>query len=63
MSSEIIGLDIIMNFKDHFSKQSADYKRFRPQYPRELFEFVAAQCTERNVDGYGTSCDCSSGVL
>lgn len=32
-----------MSFKDHFSKQAADYAKFRPQYPRALFEFIAAQ--------------------
>jgi ubiquinone/menaquinone biosynthesis C-methylase UbiE len=32
-----------VNFKDHFSKQAADYAKFRPQYPRALFEFIAAQ--------------------
>jgi SAM-dependent methyltransferase len=37
-----------MRFKDHFSKQAADYARFRPRYPRELFEYlgsVAPSCT------------------
>ncbi|HEX3725973.1 MAG TPA: class I SAM-dependent methyltransferase [Pirellulales bacterium] len=29
------------NFKDHFSAQSRDYGRFRPHYPRALFEFLA----------------------
>jgi ubiquinone/menaquinone biosynthesis C-methylase UbiE len=32
-----------VNFKDHFSKQAADYAKFRPQYPRALFEFIAAE--------------------
>ena len=27
-------------FKDHFSKQAADYAKFRPRYPRELFEYL-----------------------
>ncbi|HEY2802168.1 MAG TPA: class I SAM-dependent methyltransferase [Chthoniobacterales bacterium] len=31
-----------MKFKDHFSRQSTDYAKFRPRYPRELFEFIAA---------------------
>lgn len=31
-----------MSFKDHFSQQAADYARFRPRYPRALFEFIAA---------------------
>jgi SAM-dependent methyltransferase len=29
-----------MRFKDHFSKQSSDYARFRPGYPRELFDYL-----------------------
>jgi SAM-dependent methyltransferase len=27
-----------MRFKDHFSKQAADYAKFRPGYPKELFD-------------------------
>jgi SAM-dependent methyltransferase len=29
-------------FKDHFSRQSAAYSRYRPGYPPELIEFVAS---------------------
>ncbi len=29
-----------MEFKDHFSKQAIDYAKFRPQYPRALFQFI-----------------------
>lgn len=29
-----------MTFKDHFSKQAADYAKFRPGYPRELFDYL-----------------------
>jgi SAM-dependent methyltransferase len=29
-----------MTFKDHFSQQAADYAKFRPRYPRELFEYL-----------------------
>ena len=32
-----------MNFKDHFSRQATEYARFRPQYPRALFAFIASQ--------------------
>ncbi|HEY1582113.1 MAG TPA: class I SAM-dependent methyltransferase [Chthoniobacterales bacterium] len=31
-----------MSFKDHFSRQASDYAKFRPQYPRALFAFIAA---------------------
>ena len=30
-----------MAFKDHFSVQADRYTRFRPRYPRRLFEFLA----------------------
>jgi len=29
-------------FKDHFSKQAADYAKFRPHYPRELFRWLGS---------------------
>ncbi len=29
-------------FKDHFSRQSEAYRRFRPGYPAELFEWLAS---------------------
>ena len=31
-----------MSVKDHFSAGSADYQRYRPSYPAELFDFLAA---------------------
>jgi SAM-dependent methyltransferase len=31
-----------VEFKDHFSRQATDYAKFRPQYPRALFQFIAA---------------------
>jgi SAM-dependent methyltransferase len=31
-----------MSFKDHFSAQAADYAKFRPGYPRELFDYLAS---------------------
>jgi SAM-dependent methyltransferase len=34
-------------FKDHFSRQAADYARYRPGYPDELFEFLADQAPAR----------------
>ena len=38
-----------MSFKDHFSRQSTAYRRYRPGYPPELFEFVAAQSPDRRL--------------
>jgi len=29
-----------MIFKDHFSKQAADYAKFRPHYPRDIFAYL-----------------------
>lgn len=31
-----------MSFKDHFSKQAADYAKFRPSYPQELFDYLGS---------------------
>ena len=31
-----------MEFKDHFSRQSADYAKYRPSYPDELFDWLAS---------------------
>jgi SAM-dependent methyltransferase len=43
-------------FKDHFSRQSADYAKFRPQYPRELFQWIAAQAPDDQL-----AVDCATG--
>jgi ubiquinone/menaquinone biosynthesis C-methylase UbiE len=45
-----------MTFKDHFSKQSADYAKFRPRYPRELFEYLASISPTRHF-----AWDCATG--
>ncbi len=29
-----------MGFKDHFSTQAADYAKYRPRYPRAMFEYL-----------------------
>jgi SAM-dependent methyltransferase len=34
--------NIMPNFKDHFSKHSTDYGKFRPQYPQALFQYLAS---------------------
>jgi SAM-dependent methyltransferase len=31
-----------MSFQDYFSKQASEYARYRPQYPGELFAFLAS---------------------
>jgi SAM-dependent methyltransferase len=43
-------------FKDHFSKQAADYAKFRPRYPDELFEFLGSLTPAREL-----AWDCATG--
>lgn len=43
-------------FIDQFSRVSADYARFRPRYPRELFAWVASL-----VDRHALAWDCATG--
>jgi ubiquinone/menaquinone biosynthesis C-methylase UbiE len=31
-----------VTFKDHFSKRADDYAKYRPRYPRELFEYLGS---------------------
>ncbi len=38
-----------MSFKDHFSKQAADYAKFRPHYPTALFDWLAQQAPGREL--------------
>ncbi len=45
-----------MSFKDHFSKQSDLYVQYRPQYPVELFSFLASLTPEHQ-----TAWDCGTG--
>jgi SAM-dependent methyltransferase len=45
-----------MSFKDHFSRQSAAYSRYRPAYPPALIEFVASR-----APGTRLAVDCATG--
>ena len=45
-----------MTFKDHFSKQATDYAKFRPQYPRALFEYIASISPDQQL-----ALDCATG--
>jgi ubiquinone/menaquinone biosynthesis C-methylase UbiE len=45
-----------MSFKDHFSKQAADYAKFRPRYPREMFEYLTSVAPARQL-----AWDCATG--
>ncbi|HEC07643.1 MAG TPA: class I SAM-dependent methyltransferase [Thiolapillus brandeum] len=43
-------------FKDHFSEASGNYSRYRPDYPAELFEWLASVSRQ-----HGTAWDCATG--
>src|SRR5437867_1290905 len=45
-----------MTFKDHFSRQAADYAKFRPGYPQELFQYVGSVAPSRKL-----AWDCGTG--
>ena len=45
-----------MGFKDHFSKQAADYSKFRPTYPQKLFEYLGRVAPSRQL-----AWDCGTG--
>ena len=43
-------------FKDHFSRQSVDYSRFRPAYTPDLIAYLAALAPDRSL-----AVDCATG--
>jgi SAM-dependent methyltransferase len=45
-----------MSFKDHFSKQAADYAQFRPTYPQQLFDYLGNIAPSREL-----AWDCGTG--
>jgi SAM-dependent methyltransferase len=45
-----------VRFKDHFSRQAADYAIFRPGYPQELFDYLGSIAPSRQL-GW----DCGTG--
>lgn len=45
-----------MSFKDHFSGHAAEYARFRPRYPDELFAYLASIAPARDC-----AWDCATG--
>src|SRR5258708_24242844 len=45
-----------MIFKDHFSRQAADYAKFRPGYPQELFTYLGSIAPSRQL-----AWDCGTG--
>ncbi|MGD9786339.1 MAG: class I SAM-dependent methyltransferase [Sulfuricellaceae bacterium] len=38
-----------MSFKDHFSRQAADYAKYRPHYPPALLDWLAEQAPGRDL--------------
>jgi SAM-dependent methyltransferase len=46
----------MMTFNDHFSSQAAIYRRFRPMYPQELFDYLASITPTRK-----RAWDCATG--
>ena len=46
----------MVTFKDHFSKQAADYAEFRPRYPQELFDYLGSIAPSRQL-----AWDCGTG--
>lgn len=44
------------SFKDHFSTQSSDYSKYRPEYPQELYDFILSEVKERKI-----ALDCGTG--
>jgi SAM-dependent methyltransferase len=45
-----------VTFKDHFSKQAADYAKFRPRYPQKLFDYLGSIAPSRQL-----AWDCGTG--
>jgi SAM-dependent methyltransferase len=43
-------------FKDHFSRQSGDYSRYRPGYPPDLITWIASRAPDRVL-----AVDCATG--
>ena len=44
------------SFEDYFSAQAADYARYRPHYPAQLFEYLASV-----APGHSLAWDCGTG--
>ncbi len=45
-----------MNYKNHFSRQSEYYARFRPEYPHDLFKYLASLSPRKRL-----AWDCATG--
>ena len=47
-----------INFKDHFSQVASGYRAFRPEYPEDLFQWLADVSPQRKV---ALDCGCGTG--
>src|SRR5437588_13058810 len=45
-----------MKFRDHFSAHAAEYAKFRPHYPDELFQYLASISPQHEL-----AWDCATG--
>ncbi|NUM61745.1 MAG: SAM-dependent methyltransferase, partial [Ignavibacteriaceae bacterium] len=45
-----------MKFEDHFSELAETYSRYRPSYPKKLFEYLASICKQHQL-----AWDCGTG--
>lgn len=45
-----------MKFEDHFSELASTYSKYRPTYPRNLFEYLASICNQHRL-----AWDCGTG--
>src|SRR5215208_4676344 len=45
-----------MSFKDHFSGHAGSYARYRPDYPSELFDYLATLTPRHDI-----ALDCATG--
>ena len=52
----ILSRILLGTFKDHFSKQAANYAKFRPTYPQALFEYLGSIAPSRQF-----AWDCGTG--
>lgn len=46
LTSMLSYICIMSTFKDHFSGHASEYKKYRPQYPQELFGFLSSICPQ-----------------
>ncbi len=55
-SHKITVIYVSLDFKDHFSGNSENYKKYRPEYPAELFSYLTSIASEHEI-----AWDCGTG--